>query len=76
MLQKNRSQQTNKMVKQASESLCAYFYLDNSDHEKYGSNIKNMSYQKSLGNDQYPRMIIETNNVLSNQKFNLHKYKK
>mmetsp|Transcript_10213 Transcript_10213/g.14656 ORF Transcript_10213/g.14656 Transcript_10213/m.14656 type:complete len:92 (+) Transcript_10213:399-674(+) len=53
----------------ASEQFFAYLYLDNSDKNKYGSIIKGLSSQKSLGNDQYPRTIAETNNVLSNHRF-------
>jgi hypothetical protein len=31
--------------------------------------LNNLNSQKSLGNDQFPRTIVETNNVLSNHKF-------
>jgi hypothetical protein len=53
---------------EASESLFAFLYLENSDQQKYGSILNNLNSQKSLGNDQYPRTIVETNNVLSNHK--------
>ena len=67
---------TNTMVKNALGSLFYYIYLDQLDHDKYGSIIQNMGYQKLLGNDHYPRTIFETNNVLSNHKFNINKNKK
>jgi hypothetical protein len=50
--------------------------MENSDQDKYGSIISNLNSQKSLGNDQYPRTIVETNNVLSNHKFDITKGKK
>ena len=57
------------MRKIASEKLFAYTYLENADQEKYGSILKNLLSQKSLGNDQYPQTIVEANNVLSNHTF-------
>ena len=65
----NDRTKTNKMIKEASEKMFAYLYLENSDQEKYGTILQNLSSQKSLGNDQYPKTIVETNNVLSNHKF-------
>ena len=67
------SMKTNKLIKQASEGLFAYLYLENSDQAKYGTIIHNLNSQKSLGNDQYPRTIVETNNVLSNHKSDVSK---
>ena len=72
----NHMAKVNKMIKQASESLFAYLYLENSDQEKYGTIVQNLNSQKSLGNDQYPKTIVETNNVLSNHKFYTVKPKK
>ena len=67
---------TGEMIKRASEQLFAFLYLENSDQDKYGSILRNLNSQKSLGNDQYPRTIVETNNVLSNHKFDVTKGKK
>ncbi len=64
------------MIKQASEGMFAFLYLENSDQDKYGSIMKNLNSQKSLGNDQYPRTIVETNNVLSNHKLDANKERK
>jgi hypothetical protein len=72
----NEVDKTNKMIAKASEGLYAFLYLENSDQDKYGSIISNLNLQKSLGNDQYPRTIVETNNVLSNHKFDITKVKK
>ena len=43
--------------------------MGNTDQGKYGSLLKNLNSQKSLGNDQYPKTITEANNVLSNHRF-------
>jgi hypothetical protein len=44
-------------------------YLSNADKAKYGSILKGLSTQQSLSNDQYPRTVIDSNNVLSNHPF-------
>ena len=67
---------TESLIKQASEGLFAFLYLENSDQRKYGTIIENLNSQKSLGNDQYPRTIVETNNVLSNHRFDVIKTNK
>jgi hypothetical protein len=72
----NDVDKTNKMIAKTSEGLYTFLYLENSDQDKYGSIISNLNSQKSLGNDQYPRTIVETNNVLSNHKFDITKVKK
>jgi hypothetical protein len=71
----NDIDKTSKMIAKASEGLYTFLYLENSDQDKYGSIISNLNLQKSLGNDQYPRTIVETNNVLSNHKFDITKVK-
>ena len=57
------------MTKKAHEQLFSYVYLENADPKKYGSIMKNLNSQKSLGNDQYPKTLIEATNVLSNHRF-------
>ena len=46
---KNDFAKTETMIKQASEGLFAFLYLENSDQEKYGLIIKNLNSQKSQG---------------------------
>ena len=53
------------LTKIADEQLSTYVYLVNSDQEKYGSVIKGLHSQKVLNNDQYPKTMVEANNVLS-----------
>eukprot|EP00957_Ditylum_brightwellii_P025699 1944164-Ditylum_brightwellii.AAC.1 len=57
-------------TKKASEQLFAYVYLESADQSKYGSILQGPNKQKSLGNNQYPKMITKTNNMLSNHRFN------
>ena len=41
-------------------------YLDNTDHGKYGSLFSNFKVQFLLGNDQYPKKLSGTNDMLVN----------
>lgn len=54
------------MHAKASQQFFLYLYLDNSDKN---SLVKGLNSQKLLGNDQYPRTMAETNNILSNRRF-------
>eukprot|EP00957_Ditylum_brightwellii_P019635 1481425-Ditylum_brightwellii.AAC.1 len=47
----------------------AYLYLENADQGKYGTILTGLNEQQLLKNDQYPKTITETANVLSNHKF-------
>ena len=46
----------------------AYLLLRGSDQNKYGSMVKGLAQQFSLGNDQYPKTIIAATDVLSTHK--------
>ena len=46
----------------------AFLLLRGSDQNKYGSMIKGLAQQFSLGNDQYPKTIIAATDVLSTHK--------
>jgi hypothetical protein len=72
----NDADKTSMMIAKASGGLYAFMYLENVDQDKYGSILNNLNSQKSLGNDQYLRTIVETNNVLRNYKFDINKGKK
>jgi hypothetical protein len=72
----NIAKSNNMIAKASDQGLYAFLYLENLDQDKYGSIISNLNSQKSLGNDQYPRTIVETNNVSSNHKFDTTKVKK
>ena len=41
---KNKSSKTGTMVKQSSEIMFTYIYLENSDHEKYVSIMQSLNY--------------------------------
>ena len=51
------------------EAFKSCLLLVNADSSKYGSLIRSLSSQYSLKNDQYPRTLVATNNVLSNHRF-------
>jgi hypothetical protein len=50
--------------------------MENADQAKYGSLLQGLNSQKSLGHDQYPRTISDSNNVLSNHSFDEVRTKK
>ena len=58
-----------RLIHEANEQLMAFIYLENADNKKYGTVLTNLNSQKSLGNDQYPKTLIETNNVLGSHRF-------
>jgi hypothetical protein len=60
-----------KLQEQAYNQFLAYLYLDNADKSKYGSILTGLNTQQSLGNNQYPKTITESNNVLSNHRFDV-----
>jgi hypothetical protein len=62
-------------IEKASEQLFAFLYLENADQDKYGSLLEGLNSQKSLGDGQYPRMLTEANNVLSDHRFDAAKPK-
>ena len=53
----------------ADEQLTTYLYLINADQEKYGSVLKGLNSQKALNNDQFPKIMVDGHNVLSNHRF-------
>ena len=50
------------------EKFLANLYLENADRTKYGSLLNGLNTQQSLGNNQYPKLVTEANNVLSNHR--------
>jgi hypothetical protein len=53
---------------QAFEQWTAYLFLKGSDPTKYGTVIKGLMSQYSLGNDQYPKSLTQATDVLSNHR--------
>ena len=51
--------------KSAFRKLLSLLYQENLYKNKYGSLLKRLSSQKSLGNDQYPKLITKTREVFS-----------
>ena len=63
------------MIKTAAEELYAFIYLENSDQSKFGGVIKTLSQQISFRNDQFPNMIVEASEILSNHNYENNKIK-
>ena len=72
----NNVYETTKLMETASEQLFAFLYLENADQSKYGLLLRGLNSQKSLGHDQYPRTLNESNSVLSNHNFDENKTNK
>ena len=61
------------MTKKAADKLYAFIYLENADQTKYGSVLRNLNYEQSLGNNEYPDDITATTAVLSRHPFDERK---
>jgi len=57
------------LTKQSQEQFLAFLFLENADQSKYGTLMRNLNSQKSLGNDEYPKTVVDACEVLSNHKF-------
>ena len=57
------------MKEAAFDEKCAILFICNSDQAKYGSVLKGLQSQFSLGNDQFPRTLAAAVDVLSNHRF-------
>ena len=64
----NDRDKTDRLIHKASKQLFAHIYMENSVQDKCGSISKNLNEKKSLGNDQYPKTVVETNNLPRNHK--------
>ena len=49
--------------------------MDNSDKSKYGSLMSGLETQHSLGNDQYPKSLVDAYTVLGNHSYDQEYYK-
>jgi hypothetical protein len=59
----------------ANEQFMAYIYLNDANKSKYGSILKGLSTQHSLGQDQYPKTLYDATSVLSNHKWDSYQDK-
>ena len=57
-----------KFFQKTFEKFLANLYLENANRTKYGSLLNGLNTQQSLGNNQYPKLVTEANNVLSNHR--------
>ena len=58
-----------KLKTEAFAEWTAYVYLNNSDNNKYGTLKKSLQSQYALRNDQYPRTISLTADVMTNHQW-------
>ena len=61
----NRSDAVSRIYK----DFITFVYLDSADKLKYGTLLNQLQQQYSLGNDQYPKELVDATNVLSNHRF-------
>ena len=59
-------------MKKAANMLYACIYMENTDPLKYE---KILNQQKSFGNNQFAKTIVEANSILSNHTFESNKNK-
>jgi hypothetical protein len=59
--------------KMVSNEFIAVLYLKKTNQKNYGSILQCLNTQQSLHNDQYPKTVIDANNVLNNHKFDNYK---
>ena len=52
--------------KECRDEFVSYLYLDNCDRSKYNHMIAGLESQHSLGNDQYPKTLVDAQSVLQN----------
>ena len=64
----SNSDKKDEMKKNEYEKWMAYMLMRGTDQNRYGSLMKGLSQQYSLGNDQYPKTITAATDVLSNHK--------
>ena len=55
--------------KESFNKWITYLFLSNCDQKKYGSLRKNFQMQYSLGNNQYPKMMVKAVDVLTNNQW-------
>ena len=57
------------------QEFMGFLFMDNSDKSKYGSLMSGLETQHSLGNDQYPKSLVDAYTVLGNHSFDQEYYK-
>ena len=55
--------------KNVMDQFLAYLFIENADRTKYGTLVSGLETQFSLSNDQYPKSLIDTQNVIENHTF-------
>ena len=61
---------------QAEQAWLAYLYMSNSDKSKYGTFLEGLSSQHALKNKQYPVVLEDAHQALTNHKWDPEHFKK
>ena len=65
----NNSSKIKECTEQAYQQWLSFVYVANTDHAKYGTLLTGLSSQYALGQNQYPKTLVDATNVLSNHRF-------
>ena len=57
------------IAKKHMDEFHAYVYLENADRTRYGSIVTGLESQFNLNNDQYPKTLIDAQNVMENHPY-------
>ena len=76
MLSSNDTLAPETSQKESYEQLMAYLYIHNSDQKKYGTVLKHLREQQSLGTNKVPKIISRALHVFSNDHFENTKERK
>ena len=58
-----------------TDEFLGFLFMENSDRSKYGTLLSGLETQHSLGNDQYPKTLVDAHTVLANHNFDQEYYK-
>ena len=59
--------------RESADQLYAFIHLENAGQSKYSQVLKNLNYEQSLGNNEYPKDIATTTTVLSRHQYETKK---
>ena len=65
----SKSSEKDKVKVQSMSMWMSYLYLTRADHNKYGSLLRGLQTQYSLGKNQYPSSVSVANDVLASHKW-------
>ena len=69
------SSRLREIKRDSMQEFMGFLFMDNSDKSKYGSLMSGLETQHSLGNDQYPKSLVDAYTVLGNHSYDQEYYK-